>query len=65
MEDIGVEVVRREVVLQLPDGEYVVAGERFFPRQTRGRILFSHGWTSEEAEAMPLIGGGLTLLYSR
>ena len=53
VQDIGAEVGRRELVLQLPDGEHVIADERFFlvaleyaPSLSRDR------WTALEAEVM-------------
>jgi 8-oxo-dGTP diphosphatase len=53
VQDIGVQVGRREFVLQLPDGEHVMADERFFlvaledtPSLSRDR------WTAFETEVM-------------
>ncbi|QRM34750.1 NUDIX hydrolase [Microvirga sp. VF16] len=49
---MGPEVESREFVLQLPDGEHVMAHERFFVVQTEHTDLSRNGWTSEEHEVM-------------
>jgi hypothetical protein len=53
VQSIGAQVGRRELVLQLPDGEHVMADERFFlvaledtPSLSRDR------WTAFETEVM-------------
>jgi 8-oxo-dGTP pyrophosphatase MutT (NUDIX family) len=50
--DIGPEVGRREFVLQLPDGEQVMADERFFLIKPEDASLSRDGWTAQEAEVM-------------
>jgi 8-oxo-dGTP pyrophosphatase MutT (NUDIX family) len=53
VQDIGPEVGRQEFVLQLPDGEHVIADERFFlvkPEETPP--LSRDGWSTQEAEIM-------------
>jgi 8-oxo-dGTP diphosphatase len=53
VQDIGPEVGRREFVLQLPDGERVIADERFFlvkPEETSS--LSRDKWSAQEAEVM-------------
>jgi 8-oxo-dGTP diphosphatase len=52
VDTIGPEVGRREFVLQLPDGEHVMADERFFMVQARHTDLSRDGWTPEEHEVM-------------
>ena len=52
VEDIGFEVGRREVVLQLPDGERVVADERFFFVKREDASLSRNGWSAQETEVM-------------
>jgi len=52
VEDIGREVGRREVLLQLPDGERVVADERFFLVKREDASLSRNGWTAQETEVM-------------
>jgi ADP-ribose pyrophosphatase YjhB (NUDIX family) len=49
---IGPEVESREFVLQLPDGEHVMADERFFVVQAEHTDLSRDGWTPEEHEVM-------------
>jgi 8-oxo-dGTP diphosphatase len=50
--DVGPEVGRREFVLQLPDGERVMADERYFLVRSEGAALSRVGWTALEAEVM-------------
>jgi 8-oxo-dGTP pyrophosphatase MutT (NUDIX family) len=51
--DVGAEVGRREIVLQMPDGEYIISDERFFLVRTEGcPALFRDGWTALEATVM-------------
>jgi 8-oxo-dGTP diphosphatase len=51
--DIGPEVGRSEFVLQLPDGERVMADERFFlVRPEDASSLSREKWTAQEAEIM-------------
>ena len=51
-EDVGPEVGRREALLQLPDGERVLADERFFLVQASNDALSRDGWTVDEAQVM-------------
>jgi 8-oxo-dGTP pyrophosphatase MutT (NUDIX family) len=48
----GPELARREVALQLPDGEHVVADERFFVVRLDDDVLSWAGWTPLEREVM-------------
>jgi hypothetical protein len=52
VEDVGSEIARREFVLQLPDGERVMADERFFLMKSRNAGLSRDGRTAQEAEVM-------------
>lgn len=51
-DDVGPEVGRREFVLQLSDGERVLADERFFLVQASNDALSRDGWTVDEAGVM-------------
>jgi 8-oxo-dGTP diphosphatase len=49
---LGQEVWQRTFVLQLPNGEYVIADERYFLiRAATGRVS-REGWTAEETDTM-------------
>lgn len=50
--DPGQEVARREVLLQLPDGEHVVADERYFVVRADVQAVPRDGWTPLELEVM-------------
>jgi 8-oxo-dGTP diphosphatase len=50
--DIGRPVALREFVLQLPDGEHVMADERFFVVETDQTSVSRDGWTTLEVEVM-------------
>jgi 8-oxo-dGTP diphosphatase len=50
VKDIGLEVARRELVLLLPDGERVMADERYFLIRSADASLSREGWTAEERE---------------
>jgi len=50
MKDIGPEVARRELVLLLPDGERVIADERYFLVRSADASVSREGWTAEERE---------------
>src|SRR5215471_2018535 len=50
LKDIGAEVARRGLVLQLPDGERVMADERYFLVKSEDTTLSREGWTVEERE---------------
>jgi 8-oxo-dGTP pyrophosphatase MutT (NUDIX family) len=52
VKDIGPEVSRREVVLQLPDGERVIADERYFLVKSDDASLSRDGWTAQELAVM-------------
>jgi 8-oxo-dGTP pyrophosphatase MutT (NUDIX family) len=45
-------VGRREVLLQLPDGEHVLAVEQYFVVNTDTESISRDGWTAEEIEVM-------------
>jgi len=49
---VGSAVARREVELQLPDGEYVVADECYFAIETATLDISHEGWTSREQSIM-------------
>lgn len=50
--DPGRQVARREVVLQLPEGEHVRADERYFVVQAYEQAVQREGWTRLELEVM-------------
>ena len=50
--EVGRQVCRRTFVLQLPDGEWVWADERFFLIRTEGFVPSREGWTDLEHETM-------------
>lgn len=50
VKDVGLEVARRALVLQLPAGERVIADERYFLVRSENAILSREGWTAEEKE---------------
>jgi 8-oxo-dGTP pyrophosphatase MutT (NUDIX family) len=52
VESVGPQVGQREFVLQLSDGEHVVADERFFRVEAKEATLSRDEWTAEEAEVM-------------
>ena len=52
VESVGPPVGQRELVLQLPDGEHVVADERFFRVEAKEATLSRDEWTAEEVEVM-------------
>jgi len=45
-------VGRREVLLQLPDGEWVLAVEQYFVARTGTEFISRDGWTAQEREVM-------------
>ena len=51
-ESVGPEIARREVALQLPDGEHVLQDERFFLVRVSDNTLSQDGWTDFEREVM-------------
>ena len=51
-QSVGPEVARREVVLQLPDGEHVVQDERYFVVRVIDNSLSRDDWTDLEREVM-------------
>jgi 8-oxo-dGTP diphosphatase len=58
--DIGAEIGQQEFELQLPDGERVIADERFFIVAVENEPSLSRErWTVPEAEIMANISGGL------
>lgn len=52
VEDIGVPVAHREVVLQLVNGEHVIAEEQYFLVVTDGEPLSRAGWSTLETTIM-------------
>jgi 8-oxo-dGTP diphosphatase len=52
LQEIGPELGRRIFVLQLPDGERVMADERFFLVRAEDTSLSRDGWTAQEADIM-------------
>jgi 8-oxo-dGTP diphosphatase len=52
VESVGPQVGQREFVLQLSDGEHIVADERFFRVEAKEATLSRDEWTAEEAEVM-------------
>jgi 8-oxo-dGTP pyrophosphatase MutT (NUDIX family) len=52
VESVGPPVAQREFVLQLSDGEHVVADERFFRVEAEEATLSRDEWTAEEVEVM-------------
>ena len=50
--DVGQEVSRREVMFQLPDGEQVVAEERYYAIRVRDAEIRRDGWSPLEIEVM-------------
>jgi 8-oxo-dGTP diphosphatase len=49
---LGEEIAKREFVLQLTDGEFVIAEERFFLVRVSTPTLSREHWTPEETEVM-------------
>jgi ADP-ribose pyrophosphatase YjhB (NUDIX family) len=52
MDAVGPQVADQEFMLQLPDGEYVVAEERFFLVRATDETLSRDHWTSLETEVI-------------
>jgi 8-oxo-dGTP pyrophosphatase MutT (NUDIX family) len=52
IEHVEAHVAEREFVLQLPDGEHVMAQERFFLIAVDNDSLSRDGWTAQEVEIM-------------
>jgi 8-oxo-dGTP diphosphatase len=50
--DAGRQMARREAVLQLPDGEHVLADERYFVVRANDQAVQRDGWTLLELEVM-------------
>lgn len=50
--DLGMEIARREVVLQLPDGEHAISDERYFVVRVAADALSWESWTHFEREVM-------------
>ncbi|MCP4315871.1 MAG: NUDIX domain-containing protein [Hyphomicrobiales bacterium] len=50
--DVGPQIGRRQFELQLPDGEFVMADERFYRIDVRTLNLSRSGWTALEMEVM-------------
>ncbi|WP_348271369.1 NUDIX domain-containing protein [Bosea sp. Root381] len=52
VEAIGPSIATREFVLQLPDGEQVMAQERFFLIDVDETVLSTDGWTAQGRDVM-------------
>lgn len=52
VDTVGQEVANREFKLQLPDGEWVLAEERFFLVRTSEQAISDHLWSEHEKEVM-------------
>lgn len=52
VDDVGPQIGRRQVVLQLSDGEHVNEDERYFCVRVSGTQVSTSGWTSYEIECM-------------
>jgi 8-oxo-dGTP diphosphatase len=52
VDDVGAEVGQRTFVLQMPDGEHVMADERFFLVKADGDALSRDRWTELERKVM-------------
>ncbi|WP_020699002.1 NUDIX hydrolase [Reyranella massiliensis] len=50
--DLGMEIARREVALQLPDGEHAISDERYFVVRVAADALSWESWTDFEREVM-------------
>ena len=50
--DLGMEIARREVALQLPDGERAISDERYFVVRVAADALSWESWTDFEREVM-------------
>ena len=50
--DVGAEIAQRMFVMQLPDGEHVVADERFFVVRTDDDAVSREHWTELERKVM-------------
>lgn len=51
-DDLGKEIARREVALQLPDGEHAISDERHFVVRVAADALSWESWTDFEREVM-------------
>lgn len=51
-DDLGKEIARREVALQLPDGEHAISDERYFVVRVAADALSWESWTDFEREVM-------------
>ncbi|MEX3010904.1 NUDIX hydrolase [Hoeflea sp. TYP-13] len=50
--EVGPQIARRQFRLQLPDGEFVMADERFYRIDVKALTLSRSGWTALEMEVM-------------
>lgn len=50
--DVGPVLAQRLFEMQLPEGEWVIADERFFMVHVDGQHLSDGGWTDQEREVM-------------
>ena len=51
-DDVGSELAQRLFEMQLPDGEWVVADERFFLVRVKNEQISDAGWTDQERQVM-------------
>jgi 8-oxo-dGTP diphosphatase len=58
VKDVGAEVAYQELMLQLPNGELVMADERYFLVKSKDATLSREGWTAEEGRSWPTISCG-------
>ena len=52
VDDVGAEVAQRTFVMQMPDGEHVMADERFFVVKAADNALSREHWTELERQVM-------------
>jgi 8-oxo-dGTP diphosphatase len=50
--DVGAEIAQRAFVMQMPDGEHVMADERFFVVRANGDAVSREHWTELERKLM-------------
>jgi 8-oxo-dGTP pyrophosphatase MutT (NUDIX family) len=52
VDSVGAEVAQRTFVMQMPDGEHVMADERFFVVRANGDAVSREHWTALERKVM-------------
>jgi 8-oxo-dGTP diphosphatase len=65
LEDIGPEVACRELVVLLPDGERVIADERYFLVQSGARLCPARDGPTSKERSQPSISGGRNMNWHR